>query len=239
MSFFVFLAADVPQLSDAWWAVRRGVPTASCFDQIMTPVKGELAKTSEIYIAELLSEIVCHSPNYFTEKGTPANSYAIQNGVQMEPEARRWLAMEANLDVTEVGFCLSSDMRFGCSPDGLLGLQYDSEPAGELAGYKFYKATAEAAVELKCPLLKTHMGYLLAGGLPPQYRPQCNGHLVVLGVPRCEFVSYSNSIQPLRVSVVHDEWTIRLRTALNLFHDRFQTAKARVAKLVGEGEPPP
>lgn len=222
----------MPQLSPEWWAVRRGVPTSSEFNRIITPAKGELSAQASDYIAELIADRACQSPNYFTEKGRPVNSYAIQNGIDLEPEARRWLSFDANLDVTEVGFIMSDDLRFGCSPDGMIGLQMAAQPSGEWNGQPFYDATADATLELKCPLPKTQTAYLLTGALPVEYRPQCHGHLFVAdAVTACEFVSYSNVLPPLRARVERDEYTAKLTKALNAFWDQYQLALGQVQAM--------
>ena len=218
----------VPQVSPEWWQIRRGVPTASEFNRIITAVKGDLSAQADDFIAELIADMACQNPNYFTEKGTPVNSYAIQNGKDMEPEARRWLAMDANLDVHEVGFCMTDDLRLGCSPDGLIGLKVEDKPEGEWNGVPYYAATAEASLELKCPLLKTHTKYLLDGRLPQDYKPQCHGQLLVCGVKRVEFVSYSSALAPLRVTVEADEYTVKLAKALDSFKEKYEAASARI-----------
>jgi len=73
-------------------------------------------------------------------------SRAMQDGIDMEPEARACYSFLAGGEVKQVGFCLSDDGRFGCSPDGLVG--------------------DDGGLELKCPLPKTHIKYLVEGELP-------------------------------------------------------------------------
>jgi hypothetical protein len=196
--------------------------------QVMVPYMSEQV---DGVIDQLIADLYCPSPNYFTERGVPVNTYAIQNGKDMEPEARQWLSFRAGLDVTEVGCCFNEDFTLACSPDGLVGLEWEPDAGGEWQGQPWYWAKAKASVELKVPLLKTHLRYLLDGGLPQEYRPQCAGHLIVCGVEYVEFVSYSNVKPPLRVQVYPDDYTKHMRNALNEFHGRYNTALTKLKNL--------
>ena len=218
----------LPQVSDRWWTVHRGIPSASNFDKIITPAKGDLSKQAEDYIDELISDVMCQTPNYFTERGHPINSYAIQRGVDLEPEARRWLAYDAGLDVTEVGFCVNEDFTLGCSPDGVIGLKFVEASTGDWCGESYFDATAEGVAELKVPLLKTHAGYLRRGILPVDYKPQAHGHLVVTGANFVEFVSYAREMPPLRIRVERDEYTDKVSKATKDFVGMYKAALEKV-----------
>ncbi len=220
----------MPQLSPEWWEVRRGVPTASAFDRIITPAKGELSKSASGYIAELCGDVLCQTPNYFTQQGRPINSFAIQNGIDTEPEARRWLSMNARLDVAEVGFCYNADLGIGCSPDGLIGHEFNPESGGDFNGHPWFEAKCQGVVELKCPLLATQVEYILAGTLPTDYKPQCHGHLIVTGAAYCEFVSYARGAAPLRVRVERDGYTDKVEAAVKTFVEQYRAALDRVRR---------
>jgi len=220
-------AFKMAQATDHWWEVRRGIPTSSSFDKIITAAKGDLSAQADDLIAELIGDIVMQTPNYFSSRGL-VNTYAMQQGVETEPEARRWYALEANTDVAEVGFVMDDDFRFGCSPDGLIGFKVADQPGGQFNGHEWYEATADAALELKCPLLKTQARYLMDGGLPKDYRPQVHGHLIVCGTAYGEFVSYAHGLTPLRIRVEADDYTAKVRKALDGFWEKFQTAKKKL-----------
>ncbi len=198
---------DFPQYSPEWWAVRRGVPTASCFDQIVTPTKGELSKSSVGYAHQLIADAL--DPDY--GRVSDFATAAMRNGTIMEPEARRYYTFETGVEVEQVGFCLDDDGRFGASPDGLAG--------------------ADGLLELKSPTPKTHVGYLLAGTLPAEYRPQLHGQLIVTGRAWCDFMSYVVGFPPLLVRVEPDDYTERLRVALDEFADMLDALRARVTAL--------
>ena len=186
------------QYSPEWWEVRRGIPTASAFDRILTP-GGKLSGQSDGYIDELVGDAFCLNPNFMTER--PMN-HAMRAGLEAEPEARRFYEMEnPTRTVQQVGFCLTDDGRFGCSPDALVG--------------------DDGVLELKCPQAKTQVGYLRDGTLPSEYRPQVHGHLLVTGRPWVDFCSYCPGLPPLVVKVMPDEFTVKLRNALEAFHDTY------------------
>lgn len=218
----------MPQLSDSWWECRRGVPTSSEFNRIITCVKGDLSTSADEYIAELIADVVMQTPAYFSEKGKPANSFAQQQGQDTEPEARKWFEFDAGVNVAEVGFVMDDQFRFGCSPDGLIGLEIADKPGGEFNGHPWYEATAQATLELKCPLLKTQASYLLKGTLPSDYKPQVHGHMAVCGFEYCEFVSYAAGLTPLRVKTERDDYTKKVVAALEGFWQKFEDAKRRL-----------
>ena len=198
----------VQQGTDEWLRVRMGIPSASCFDKIITPAKGELSKSAIKYVAELLSHehVVPTQENSF-------RSPDMIRGIQLEPEARKYYAMENDTDVRQVGFVTTDDGRFGCSPDALV--------------YETLQSTAPVGgLELKCPAANTHLFYLLNGGLPDEYKVQVHGNLAVTGLPWCDFMSYYPPWRPHLVRVFPDKFTHQLLVALEGFHE--QLTKARV-----------
>ena len=229
----------MPQYSGAWWAIRRGRPTASAFERIITSggKKGtpKYSEQSADYAAELIGDMVSLTPPFFSEQSNGRNTPAMQAGIDTEPEARRFYAMDSGNEVREVGFCMSDDGRYGCSPDGLIGLKLtgDLEP---FEGFNAYEGTCDGVLELKCPLLKTQSKYLLEGGLPPDYRAQVHGHLIVTGSKWVDFVSYSQNLPALRVRVEPDDYTGLLKKALDQFWDYYSLALAKMKVLAG-GEP--
>lgn len=240
------------QLSDEWFQLRKGTPTASQFGRILstggpvwscmtsdgqtcgtrhrdkdaadrcatklnkktkfgdslyvvTELASELSEAANEYICELVAERLCLiAPVEKTLNG------AMRHGVEFEPEARRWFEFDAGVDVEQVGFITTDDGRFGCSPDGLVG---------ECCG-----------LELKCPQGKTHVGYLMNGGLPDEYKAQVHGSMIVTGRTSWWFLSYCPGLPPLKLLVLRDEYTDKLAAALELFHERYAEALARFSK---------
>jgi len=196
---------DCEQYSVEWWQAKKGVPSASNFDRILTAKTGKASAQAEDYIAELIADL--HT-DLLPERAELAGTRAMRNGLELEPEARRWYALVRDVDVQRVGFCVTDDGRFGCSPDGLVG--------------------DEGGLELKCPLGKTQVKYLRAGTLPDEYRPQVHGALIVSGRPWWDFLSYCPGLPPLLIRVRPDDYTERLRQALESFWADYKTALANI-----------
>ena len=193
------------QLSPEWWEARRGVPTASNFDRIITPKTGKPSAQMDGYIDELIGDLDSLNPPVFSQNGYTA---AMAEGRDSEPEARLFYSLERDVDVCEVGFVLSDCGRFGCSPDGLV------DPDGGL--------------ELKCPLPRTHVGYVRAGKLPDEYKPQVHGCLAVTGRAWWDFLSYAPGMPPVLVRVTPDDYTAALKEALEVFWEKYADALAVV-----------
>jgi hypothetical protein len=205
----------MPQTSDEWWSIRRAIPTASCFDKIITAKEGRLSKSYPKYIAELLSQAAMPDASYFARDGVWRGTQAMQDGNETEPQARKWYTMETGNRVQMVGFCLADSEEYGCSPDGAIGLVQH-----ELAD------TIEGTLELKCPMLKTQFEYLLEQTLPIEYRVQVHGQLAVTGAQWCDFVSYHLDAPGLIVRVEPDDFTKQVKEAVEEFVDKL-TAEAK------------
>jgi hypothetical protein len=191
------------QGSPEWWAARAGRPTASNFGRIVTPAQGKPAAAQDSYIAELVAETVGWRKDEF------AGSPDIERGVRMEGEARRFLAMQLGQDIEEVGFLVSPCGRYGGSPDGLTG---DGIP-----------------IELKCPRLDTLIGYHMSGVLPPNYKCQVHGQMILAGSDHSWFMAYADneSIDHFLLRVERDDFTEKLASELDAFCDRLDEAKRK------------
>jgi hypothetical protein len=150
---------DIPQRSEDWMELRRGIPTSSKFAVIMAEGKdGEASVTREKYMKLLAGEIV---------SGQVAESFrseAMDRGNRMEPEARDWYARTRFVDLTSVGFVrrtvrvpLGQDFVIGCSPDS--------------------QVTPKKGLEIKtmAPHLLGDIVDRGAGGFPTGHRAQLQG----------------------------------------------------------------
>lgn len=189
------------QYSEEWWKTRKGVPTASNFGKVFTAKTMKPSASQDDYIAELIADRVDTTPPEFIAQDITPD---MMHGLETEGEARAFYAMDRDVDVDEVGFCLTDDGRFGCSPDGLVG--------------------DDGGLELKCPQLKTQVKYLLAGGLPDEYRGQVHGSLIVTGRAWWDFLSYAPGLPPLLLRVEPDAYTKALAAALEPFWAKYQEA---------------
>lgn len=208
---------DVVQYSPEYWELRRAVPTASRFDKIITPTTCKPSGQQDSLIAELLAEQVQNTAPFFSNRGSnkPVTP-EMQEGMDREAESRRWYEFQYNVDVTNGGFCVSDCGRYGCSPDGLIG--------------------ADGVLELKNPKSETHIGYLMKGGLPADYRPQVHGHLIVTGRAYVHFVSYCPPLPDLAVRVEPDEFTEKLRAELERFIQKYHQAALKLGVMLATAE---
>jgi hypothetical protein len=198
---------DFPQYSDEYWAVRRGVPTASEMSCILTPKTMKLSAAVDTYICRLLGDVYDQSYPRLNEKV----STAMRDGTAQEAEARNWFSLQADEDVKQVGFCMSDCERMGCSPDGL---------------------TEDSGLELKNPTPAVHVSYLLDGKqVPAEYLGQVHASMLVTGFDSWWFMSYCPPLPALLVKVERGEYTDALKGAFEKFWERFQEAKARIEKM--------
>ena len=101
---------SLEQGTDAWRAIRAGMPTASRFSDVLA--KGE-GKSRAKYLRELAAEVLT---------GEAAESYSndyMLRGHEFEDEARRMFSFMRDVDPVQVGFIKNG--RAGCSPDSLIG----------------------------------------------------------------------------------------------------------------------
>jgi predicted phage-related endonuclease len=184
---------DMIQGSDEWLKLRVGVLTASNFSKVLAKGEGKVRKSLMLDMAaENLS-------------GEPQESFESEwtiRGSTIEPDARAGYAMLTSSDVREIGFAFLDEHRLiGCSPDALVG--------------------EDGGLEIKCPKPKTHIEYLLADKIPPQYVAQVQGSLWVTGRKWWDFVSYCPSIadNPMfRFRVTpNEEYISNLKTECGLF----------------------
>jgi hypothetical protein len=186
------------QGSPEWYALRRGIPTASQFGRIVTPAKGEYAKGSETYAAELIAEALGWQSGF---QGTPDT----ERGNYLEREAVNWLAFRHGIEARESGFWLADSGRYGASPDGITT---DGRP-----------------LEVKCPALHTFIKWRIAGGLPEDHKAQVHGEMILTGADEGLFVAYADSkhVDNMLVIVKRDDFTRRMEEHLVTFCDRLAT----------------
>jgi len=196
------------QYCTEWWDARRGLPTASCADKILTPT-GKLSAQSRQYMNELLADRLG-----FGDEPMEPTEWMLR-GIELEPEARGFYELLTGHAVTQVGFITNDDATAGCSPDGIIEL-----PGCGPHGMKGW--------EVKAPKASTHIGYLLGGGLPDYYKPQVHFSMAVTGLKEWVFMSYYPGMDPLIVPVQWDEYTETITRAIDDFVANLQAAQARL-----------
>ena len=110
--------------------------------------------------------------------------------------------------------------------DGLVGASPDRLIVG-----------ASAGLEIKCPLLPTHIGYRLDGP-GDDYRPQVQGQLWVAEFEWLDFYSYHPQMEPVRLRTQRDDAYIKLiEQALRDFNDMLHNMYERVRPAFFAGLP--
>ena len=185
------ITVDCDQMSEEWFAEKTGKPGASSFDKIVT-TKGEPSKSAKNYLYQLAGESIV---------GIKTETYQnaiMQRGIELEPSARSLFEMIHDVEVKQVGLCYPDERKkYLCSPDGLL---------------------EDAGLEIKCPMIHTHVSYLLGGKLPTDYFQQVQGSMAVTGFSHWWFMSYFPRMKPLIIKVERDEGFIKkLKAELDNF----------------------
>jgi predicted phage-related endonuclease len=193
---------ECQQGTPEWSMARAGIPTASEFNRIIT-TEGKPSKQKTAYLYKLAGERIT---------GIPEESYTngnMQRGQLLEEEARQHYEFVYGEPVTKVGFCLTDNGLAGCSPDGLVG--------------------EKGGLEIKCPTLSTHVGYLLDGKLPTEYVLQVQGNLLVTGREWWGFYSHFPGMKPLILRVERNEELLaKLKTALDEFCAELETIVQKI-----------
>lgn len=197
---------DVEQGTPEWFALRLGNPGASNIDKIITN-EGKPSKQRDDYMMTLAGELVCG------KQEETYKSLAMMNGSEREESARQLFSMAHDVEVRKVGLVYKDEKKlFHCSPDGLL--------------------LTTPGLEIKCPMLKTHVKYLLAGVLPVEYFGQVQMSMYVCGFDTWYFMSYYEGLPPLILEVHRDEKYIeKLEPALNKFCEDLQGIVAKLQRL--------
>lgn len=160
------------QKTPEWFQARLGKVTASNIDRaqsfLQRASKGKKAGDSSAdrdkYIRELATELITRVPvEHYV-------SPAMDIGAQYEDEARTEYWMATGNEVDQTGFVLHPTLDFlGASPDGLCPTH---------------------GLEIKVPLLHTHMAYLEADEVPEEYIPQMQCNMLCCELPAWDFVSW-------------------------------------------------
>jgi hypothetical protein len=201
---------DFEQYSPEWWAARRGLPTASKFDALITP-GGKPSSQSTKYMCELIAEEYVHE-----EEAAFNPSDWMLRGLALEEEARDWLSFDQGSPIVQVGLIKNDEETLGASPDGLI-LQSD-------------RTDDAVPLEIKCPKGSTHVSYMLNRKLPDVYKPQVHGQMILTGSDRAVFLSYHPQFAPILINVKRDEYTAALQVALRTFVAKLAAARKRVVR---------
>lgn len=194
---------NIEQHSEAWHEIRLGRITGTRFKLLM-------AKESTASYQDLISNISCEIITGRAEE-TYVNAM-MEHGTETEPIARKEYENIFDVKVQEVGFIVPDEENpyhdwVGISPDGLI---------------------ENGLIEIKCPLMKTHLEYINSNELPSEYRYQVQGQLFVTGLEFCDFMSYVEGMKPFIFRVYPDKELFKVfENNLNVI---IPLIKAKIAK---------
>lgn len=161
------------QLSQEWFSARVGRVTASrCRDAMRKLERASGGKKAgdwhgdhDKLVRELAREMLTRIPAW--HKVTTEMDY----GRTWENAARKAYAASTGCEVKETGFVLHPRFDYaGASPDGLVG--------------------DDGCLEIKVPLLATHMDTIFNDQIPEQYLPQMYMQMLCCEREWCDFCSY-------------------------------------------------
>jgi hypothetical protein len=141
--------------------MRLGKITASASQPLMA-ARG-LGKTARTYALQLIAEKLTQMP-----EETPV-TYAMQQGIELEPEAREQYAKAMNIEVKECGGIEVPELNLWASPDGVCG--------------------EDGLLEIKAPQPKKHVDYIVSG--PGEAMHQLQFLLFISGRKWIDFISYN------------------------------------------------
>lgn len=199
------ITLDCAQGSPEWVSARLGIVTGTGYGNILTPSTMKPSASAVPYMAKLLAEYITGEQQ---EKFSTPDT---ERGQEMEPVAGRMYEAITGEDIERVGLVYRDEARDrACSPDGLV--------MGRTKG-----------VEFKCPQLKTHIGYVLKGELPNDYKLQVHGGMYVCNIDYWDFMSFHPNFRPLLLTVERD-WAIdrAIHKEVEKFCEKLADEKAKI-----------
>ena len=186
------IITDIEQRSPEWFSACCGNVGASNIDKIITTT-GARSKQREDFMYQLAGERITG------KREETFQSQAMQNGIEREAAARTLFEMIYGIEVRQVGIVYKDEWKLcHCSPDGL---------------------PENAGLEIKNPMMKTHVKYVLANKLPTDYFGQVQMSLYVTERDLWYFMSNYEGLPPLIIEVHRDDLFIaKLEKELNEFN---------------------
>ena len=194
---------DVPQNSLEWLHARLGIPTASCFGQVVAPGRADQpSKQRQTYMLTLLGERLTG------ELSEQASSPNFDRGHRMEIDAANDYEFRQRVTTETIGFMRRGNV--GCSPDRLI-------------------TGTRGLVEIKSKKANLQLAAILADELPAEHKAQVQGGLLVSGYEYCDFVSYWPGLPLFVKRVYRDEAYIDwLRDELARFNDELDVLERQM-----------
>lgn len=168
-----FTVIDTEQRSPEWFRARAGRLTSSDAAKLFMEgkKKGEESYQRRDLRIRLALERMTGEPDDDDTYKTPA----MQRGIELEAAARRAYEAATGMLAQQVGFLAHNTHMAGTSLDA-------------------YADDFEGVIEMKCPKSSTHIGYMRAKQIPPEYLAQIRHHVWVTGAQWADFVSYDDRL---------------------------------------------
>lgn len=195
---------NLQQNTSQWKQLRAGIPTASCFSEIMTPSKAK-STSQESYTNHLLAERML---------GYPIDGYQSQDmadGNKFESNAVAAFEFQNDVNTRRIGFVTSDDGRVGCSPD------------------RFVDEWPKEAVEVKAPGNPAiHVSYLRSStGAMKKYVTQLQGQIWLCELDAVRIISYFAGLPDAVFRVERDdEFITALSEKVREFSDKLENLAA-------------
>lgn len=213
----LYIVSAHPQGTPEWYADRAGKVTGSRAECVLAKVKAGEAAARRNYRVQLVTERL-------TGKSQDEDGYQSPDmlwGKEQEPYARAAYEAQTGALVEQAGFAWLPDLPVGCSVDGFV---QDADGKG------FFEA--------KCPKSATHVGYLLANRVPPDYVPQVtNNFYVIKDAAFVDFVSFDprlpENLQLMVVRAYRNEFAAELAvydTEVRRFLEEVDALEANLRK---------
>lgn len=204
---------EIQQGSEEWRKLRCGIPTASCFADVMAEGEGKMRTK---YLYRLAGEILT---------GEAAEDYKngyMARGNEMEPEARDWYARTRFVDASPIGFVrrtvrspMGEDFVVGCSPDSQVGPRKGLE------------------IKTEKPELLIARLERGAAGFPTEHKWQVHGTMWVTDWQEMDVVIFYRGMPTNAVFTVRRDEAIiaQLRNKVEIFHYDLKQLVARIRKM--------
>lgn len=148
---------NIQQGSQEWFDLRAGIPTASEFDNLITPKTMKPSESAVKYRNRLLAEYILGRP---LDTGYQSPRMADGHLYEQEAAADYEFKYAEGAEVSRVGFVTHDGGLVGCSPDRLVA--------------------DKGILEIKINKPEIHIGYMIdPGSLRQAHRAQTQGQLFV------------------------------------------------------------
>lgn len=196
----------IDQGSVDWYRLRSKIPTASEFNQILTPKTQKLSEGRHKYACRIIAARLLNWQADSLDK-----IEHIANGKELEPFAVSQLEILQDVETRPLGFATTDDGRFGASPDRVV----------------MCRDAVNVTVEVKCPTIPVQFERLLFGH-NADYACQVYGQLFVTEADKAVFYSYNPRMPAYLSEIGRDESFIKkLKDALEQFDDELCALEER------------